>query len=63
MLKLGTYIHTHALWRWYVFEVIRPKVKVTGSISAKNTFLVTALAAVVISQIYGRKLASPPSAV
>ena len=42
---------------------VRSKVKVTGSISAKNMFLIITLAAVVTSQIYGRKFASPPSAV
>ena len=40
MIKLGKDIHTHALWSWYVFEVKRSKVKVTGSISAHNTFMV-----------------------
>ena len=59
-LKLGTYIHTHTLRSWYVFEDKRSKVKVTVSISAKNMFLVITLAAVVTSQIYGRKFASPP---
>ena len=63
MVKLGTDIHTHECWSWYVFEAKRSKVKVTGSISAKTTFLAITWAAVVSSQIYGHKFASPVSAV
>ena len=36
MLKLGTDIHTFEFWSWYVLEVNRSMVKVTGSISAKK---------------------------
>ena len=42
---------------------LRSKVKVTGSISTKNTFLLITFAAVVTSQMHGHKFASPSSAV
>ena len=49
MLKLGTDIHTDDLWSWYVFEVKMSRVKLTGSISTKKSFLLIMFAAVVTS--------------